>query len=597
MYFHRRMVWVVCVLFSLGLLSNCDMLFFGTEYAPRSIAVSVDDNIKASPNMKMKMKMKSSVGLYSDSAVWFVVAVTPKGEKTMATTTDQLNYVLTLYTDLRYALYFGYILGNETNIQPMRFFDGQSSFKMSKGLNKDASQINLGKLTVSSNGTLTLDKTPEAFIDSDKDGIIDSDDPDDDNDGISDVMDLDSDNDGVSDFFALVDRDMNGYPDILEKTATDTDNNGIPDIVEKKSFATATNTKNSDYYYLTSLITADDNISFYRSGSLWSNSAIAFVLDTNFNLYHTNAFATVYTSLAAVVTNKSSVWATAVSNYNVAIGNSDTTVPVIAINNLPIQTNNGNLIIKGSASDNSQIAEVWLSVSMSTNAFQKISAATNWVKSFNMLPRGVYTIQAYAKDAAGNVSAIVQKTIKLTWWSYIGSPNLTGGEVGELSLFETNGGVYLATADSVNHYGTIRKYNGSSWSVIGGGILTNFRVDYLSVGIYSNSIPVVAFSDSSLTNKASVMYFNGTNWKYLGLPGFSSGAAYSVKMKIIQDIIFVAYIDAAKWKSGYSDEVFIRKLDTRTHCRTRYCISKPIDCIRIRRIYCVSGLCELCEWK
>ncbi len=110
------------------------------------------------------------------------------------------------------------------------------------------------------------------------------------------------------------------------------------------------------------------------------------------------------------------------------------------------------------------------------------------------------------------------------------SPNLDSGiYAGWIAscVDSYNGNVYAVFADSSNSdYATVVKYNGASWSYVGSAAFSAGIPYWLSICVYDNgttAIPYVAYEDGGNSNKGTVMEYNGTNWVALGGAGFTSG--------------------------------------------------------------------------
>ncbi|MCP9236247.1 thrombospondin type 3 repeat-containing protein [Lewinella sp. JB7] len=92
-----------------------------------------------------------------------------------------------------------------------------------------------------------------------------------------------------------------------------------------------------------------------------------------------------------------------------------------------------------------------------------------------------------------------------------------------------NGFVYIAFMEpSTNGWGlSVMRYSAGGWSYVGeAGFGPAFS--YPAGFTFRNGQPCVAFPDSEHDYRGSVMTFNGTEWVYLGDPGFTSPSADAV---------------------------------------------------------------------
>ncbi|MDP1884441.1 MAG: hypothetical protein Q8L10_03650 [Candidatus Moranbacteria bacterium] len=94
--------------------------------------------------------------------------------------------------------------------------------------------------------------------------------------------------------------------------------------------------------------------------------------------------------------------------------------------------------------------------------------------------------------------------------------------------------VYVAFKD-FNHSNkaTVKKFNGSSWEVVG---TTGFSIGEIGngrIGFTFNPLtnePYLAYEDWSNSNRISVMRFNGSSWTSVGIPGFSKGRVTDISI-------------------------------------------------------------------
>ncbi len=101
----------------------------------------------------------------------------------------------------------------------------------------------------------------------------------------------------------------------------------------------------------------------------------------------------------------------------------------------------------------------------------------------------------------------------------IGSPGNTGERIKSLNLKLINGQLYVSFSDRDNGFRTsVKKYDGTNWNYVG---LPGFS-DGPSTDIHlsnNGNVPYVAFNDS-INIGITVMRFNGLQWSPEGEPGF-----------------------------------------------------------------------------
>ncbi len=119
-------------------------------------------------------------------------------------------------------------------------------------------------------------------------------------------------------------------------------------------------------------------------------------------------------------------------------------------------------------------------------------------------------------------------------WVQVGNPNFSSGDVVTISLaFDKNKTPYVAFSDQNNCFKmTVMKLEGNIWVPVGTAGFTPGAASYSSLAFDNNGLPYVAFRDQgacvyySAPNgfRASVMKFNGNDWEYVGSSGFSTVA-------------------------------------------------------------------------
>jgi hypothetical protein len=129
---------------------------------------------------------------------------------------------------------------------------------------------------------------------------------------------------------------------------------------------------------------------------------------------------------------------------------------------------------------------------------------------------------------------------KATVMKFEGSAWVTVGITG----FSTTIGNYLSLAfnpagepfvayqeyvgSSISNKATVMKFNGTNWVIVGNAGFSSGYTEYESLAISPTGEPYIAYEDWDSSQKASVMKFDGTNWIYVGSQGFSAnGVQYT----------------------------------------------------------------------
>jgi|LauGreDrversion4_2_1035121.scaffolds.fasta_scaffold46504_1 hypothetical protein len=107
---------------------------------------------------------------------------------------------------------------------------------------------------------------------------------------------------------------------------------------------------------------------------------------------------------------------------------------------------------------------------------------------------------------------------------------------------------YVAYIDGTNaNQATVMKYNsGTTWSKVGTGSISTASINDLSLALLndkSTTTPYIAYEDGS---KANVKKFDGTNWIQVSKNDFPAGAARDINLKIsATGTPYVAYTDSS----------------------------------------------------
>ena len=109
-----------------------------------------------------------------------------------------------------------------------------------------------------------------------------------------------------------------------------------------------------------------------------------------------------------------------------------------------------------------------------------------------------------------------------TDWIELGDPKegASGeyqGTAGHNMAVNSKGEVYVAYADNTaSYHHTVKKYNGTTWELVGTAGFTKNIGDYIKISFYSDDTPVVTIGGTAATaTVVKAFYFDGT-WKSLG---------------------------------------------------------------------------------
>ena len=137
-----------------------------------------------------------------------------------------------------------------------------------------------------------------------------------------------------------------------------------------------------------------------------------------------------------------------------------------------------------------------------------------------------------------------------TAWVMAGSTNFSCNNTSGVSLvIDAAGNVCVAYSargtNSYTHKVTVRQYNGTAWTTLGGGPVGAGGSYSPSLALNSLGELYIAFVDNFPNYNANVKKFDGSAWVSVGTPNFSTGDAFHMTMAIDHaDVPYVSYEDA-----------------------------------------------------
>ena len=132
-------------------------------------------------------------------------------------------------------------------------------------------------------------------------------------------------------------------------------------------------------------------------------------------------------------------------------------------------------------------------------------------------------------------------------WTDVGSADFSVGQAHfpSVAFNPTTGNPYVAYIDNHNaSYPTVMMYNGSSWSLAGGSVVTTHAASHTCLAFDNQGNAYVAYLDG-VTNNVVVME-SGTTWSMVLNTPVSAGSSTGISLAIDGNgVPYVAYIDAA----------------------------------------------------
>lgn len=159
------------------------------------------------------------------------------------------------------------------------------------------------------------------------------------------------------------------------------------------------------------------------------------------------------------------------------------------------------------------------------------------------------SFQHIAKDASGNLytsfydGSVTQGSVMKyngSSWSYLGGAGITGGSATYNGLaVAANGDVFYSNQVGWPGSGiAVRKFNGTTWDLLPSA--ESATVNFQSLATRSNNQPVVAYSSGGALQ---VKRYDGSNWTSLGT-GLPAGTPNYIDLKIVNDTAYVAFVNS-----------------------------------------------------
>jgi len=128
-------------------------------------------------------------------------------------------------------------------------------------------------------------------------------------------------------------------------------------------------------------------------------------------------------------------------------------------------------------------------------------------------------------------------------WEYVGDPGFNTEGFGFSGLEVSSDGTLYFMSSILNSSTEVWTYNNTDWELVGSSNFSGYTSLYQSSCISDNDSIYVSMSEWPVGEKASVMKFDGTDWVYIGNPGFSAGKAENTDIQTINDSVYVSFND------------------------------------------------------
>lgn len=154
----------------------------------------------------------------------------------------------------------------------------------------------------------------------------------------------------------------------------------------------------------------------------------------------------------------------------------------------------------------------------------------------------------YVAFVDGTTSPSYKVTVKKfdgTTWSVVGAAGFTSQSTGYLSFaIASDNTLWIAYRDMSSKC-IVMKFDGTNWVTVGSSLPTTGSASFVSLAVFGTT-PYVVYQDSNQSSKCVVMKYDGSSWVPVGTNPISADSASYIKMKIASNgNIYVAYSDGS----------------------------------------------------
>jgi len=138
------------------------------------------------------------------------------------------------------------------------------------------------------------------------------------------------------------------------------------------------------------------------------------------------------------------------------------------------------------------------------------------------------------QDVANNVPAV--KRFINNSWETVGATGASGTSSYGMKIVIDGGVPYVLSNLGIIE---VSKYDGTAWTNLGAGKgLGSFNKPKIAI---INNTPYVAIVDETAGNKATVKKYNGSSWEVVGSSGFSASVIDDITLSSYQNTLYVSY--------------------------------------------------------
>ncbi|HUI91841.1 MAG TPA: immunoglobulin domain-containing protein [Chitinivibrionales bacterium] len=127
---------------------------------------------------------------------------------------------------------------------------------------------------------------------------------------------------------------------------------------------------------------------------------------------------------------------------------------------------------------------------------------------------GKFTLAYNVSDTAGNAATVKMRTVRVVGWELVNNTGITINSYDGFAMKLVNNNLYIAYVDNSDIKTYVKKLNGNSWDLVGGGAVDALEANMVSLAVSSDgTTPYIGYV-STQTNKATIVSrLQGGTWQ------------------------------------------------------------------------------------
>ncbi len=160
----------------------------------------------------------------------------------------------------------------------------------------------------------------------------------------------------------------------------------------------------------------------------------------------------------------------------------------------------------------------------------------------------IFVAASNGLDSIGTFT-FIPPVVDTNQWQYVGNPAFSSGPVYSTNMAISKTNIpYVVYMDSSTRFARVKKFINGSWMDVGPPSFLIGKVNFIDLVIDNNEVPYICYSDSSYNGNLTIRKFDGSTWIIVGNPGFAP---------VVQNLGFNPIIDL-----DGSNNVYAALIDT-----------------------------------